>query len=173
MIKRRGRFRRTPETDLNVTAFMNLMVVLVPFLLITAVFSRMSVLELLLPGTGAAGDTGERPPLHLEVVLRKDRIVVADRERGALISIPHLQQFPDVQQLNTYLQAIKGEYPAVTTASLLAEEQSAYEQIVAVMDAMRETRMNAADGALQRVAMFPDISLGDAPADPLAAEKPL
>ncbi len=173
MIKRRGRFRRTPETDLNVTAFMNLMVVLVPFLLITAVFSRMSVLELMLPGTGAASDAGERPPLHLEVVLRKDRIVVADRERGALISIPHQAQFPDVQQLNSFLQAVKGEYPAVTSASLLAEEQTAYEQIVAVMDAMRETHRAAADGALQRVAMFPDIALGDAPADPLAAENPL
>ncbi|NIO40724.1 MAG: biopolymer transporter ExbD, partial [Burkholderiales bacterium] len=35
--------------ELDITAFMNLMVVLVPFLLITAVFSRMTVLDLTLP----------------------------------------------------------------------------------------------------------------------------
>ncbi|MEE9142428.1 MAG: biopolymer transporter ExbD, partial [Gammaproteobacteria bacterium] len=42
--------RRDPA-ELNITAFMNLMVVLVPFLLITAVFSRMAVLELYLPNS--------------------------------------------------------------------------------------------------------------------------
>lgn len=44
---RRKRMQETVE--LNITAFMNLMVILVPFLLITAVFSRMTVLELNLP----------------------------------------------------------------------------------------------------------------------------
>ena len=35
--------------ELNITAFLNLMVILVPFLLVTAVFSRMTILELNLP----------------------------------------------------------------------------------------------------------------------------
>ena len=50
--RRQGGRRRNQETaELNLTAFMNLMVILVPFLLITAVFSRLAVLELNLPGS--------------------------------------------------------------------------------------------------------------------------
>ena len=49
---RRSRHRRNKEpAELQITAFMNLMVVLVPFLLITAVFSQMAVLDLNLPWT--------------------------------------------------------------------------------------------------------------------------
>ena len=53
MIRRRrgGRRYDGESTELNITAFMNLMVILVPFLLITAVFSRLAVLELNLPGS--------------------------------------------------------------------------------------------------------------------------
>ncbi len=45
---------------LNITAFMNLMVVLTPFLLITAVFSRMAILELNLPGDGSESTSRRR-----------------------------------------------------------------------------------------------------------------
>jgi biopolymer transport protein ExbD len=49
---RKGGRRGNVETaELNITAFMNLMVILVPFLLITAVFSRLAILELNLPGS--------------------------------------------------------------------------------------------------------------------------
>ncbi|MCW4212751.1 MAG: biopolymer transporter ExbD, partial [Candidatus Thiodiazotropha lotti] len=46
----RGRFRHHhKEAELNITAFLNLMVILIPFLLITAAFSRFSIIELYLP----------------------------------------------------------------------------------------------------------------------------
>jgi biopolymer transport protein ExbD len=48
---RRGSRRNVDTAELNITAFMNLMVILVPFLLITAVFSRLAILELNLPGS--------------------------------------------------------------------------------------------------------------------------
>ena len=50
------RYRARAKGDpaqLDITAFMNLMVILVPFLLITAVFSRIAVLDLSLPRAGA------------------------------------------------------------------------------------------------------------------------
>jgi biopolymer transport protein ExbD len=52
LARRRGGHRRHNHdtAELNITAFMNLMVILVPFLLITAVFSRLAILELNLPG---------------------------------------------------------------------------------------------------------------------------
>ena len=52
MLRRyRGSRSNVDTAELNITAFMNLMVILVPFLLITAVFSRLAVIELYLPGS--------------------------------------------------------------------------------------------------------------------------
>ena len=49
-MKRRWRKKHLGQpAEVNITAFMNLMVILVPFLLITAVFSRITILELSLP----------------------------------------------------------------------------------------------------------------------------
>ena len=48
MSVRARRLRKHPA-GLDITAFMNMIVVLVPFLLTTAVFSRLAVLELTLP----------------------------------------------------------------------------------------------------------------------------
>ena len=50
MIKKRSKSeRRKTNIELNITAFMNLMVVLVPFLLMTAAFTTTSILDLHLP----------------------------------------------------------------------------------------------------------------------------
>ena len=45
----RSRRIRRHAAELDVTAFINLIVVLVPFLLSTAVFTRLSVIDLSLP----------------------------------------------------------------------------------------------------------------------------
>ena len=51
------------------TTFMNLMVVLVPFLLITAVFSRITIVELDLPSAQSAAPS--TPTFRVEVVVRE------------------------------------------------------------------------------------------------------
>ncbi|HZD54071.1 MAG TPA: biopolymer transporter ExbD, partial [Woeseiaceae bacterium] len=66
MLLSRQTGRRNIETaELNITVFMNLMVILVPFLLITAVFSRLAVLELNLPGSAAQASEEEAPEFQL------------------------------------------------------------------------------------------------------------
>src|SRR5690606_12605624 len=70
MARRQRRTRRHQDVEeLHITAFMNLMVVLVPFLLITAVFSRMSILELNLPGPSSEPVPLEEPQFNLEVIV--------------------------------------------------------------------------------------------------------
>ena len=65
MRRRRSAGHRDREAvELNITAFMNLMVILVPFLLITAVFSQVAILELNLP-TGESAFAGEPPDAEL------------------------------------------------------------------------------------------------------------
>ena len=86
-MRRRLRRRHVHEPpEINITAFMNLMVILVPFLLITAVFSRVAVLELNMPGPSAATDEAVEEAFNLEVTIRVARIEVGDRRAGVLRS---------------------------------------------------------------------------------------
>ncbi|MCW8127785.1 ExbD/TolR family protein [Microbulbifer halophilus] len=76
--RRLGRDKETPELD--ITAFLNLMVVLVPFLLVSAVFSRVTILELNMP-SGAGGGAPDDPTVTVEVVVRKEALEISDGEK--------------------------------------------------------------------------------------------
>jgi len=76
--RRHGRDKEAPELD--ITAFLNLMVVLVPFLLVSAVFSRVTILELNMP-SGAGGGAPDDPTVTVEVVVRTDALEISDGEK--------------------------------------------------------------------------------------------
>ena len=75
------RLRKSPA-QLEVTAFINLIVVLVPFLLSTAVFSRLAVLQLTLPAQTSGVETLKANDLKLEVVIRPDALEVVHLQSG-------------------------------------------------------------------------------------------
>jgi biopolymer transport protein ExbD len=155
--------RHKEVAELNITAFMNLMVILVPFLLITAVFSRLAVLELDLPSADAAAADDE-PALALEVTVRAGRIEVGDRNNGSLSRIDKLGERYDLAALSAYLQRVKRQFPDEAGATLLLEPEVAYETVVEVMDTMRVAELvDEASHELVRYDLFPDISIGDAP----------
>ncbi len=162
MISRSYRARhRVGSDELNITAFMNLMVVLVPFLLLSAVFSRLTILQLNLPGDSTP--VVETPTLQLEIIVRKDSIDVADRRTGLLKRLPHLESGLDYRGLNDYLQAVKAQYPDKTDATILLQPETEYDIVVQTMDAVRS--FTAVEGGTARMAeLFPEISIGDAPA---------
>jgi biopolymer transport protein ExbD len=158
---RRSRRRRAEVDELNVTAFMNLMVVLVPFLLITAVFSRLTILQLNLPGEATAATEMEQA-LNIEVVVRRGRLQVTDRGTGLLQDLPSGPAGYDFAGLTRYLQLVKQKFPAKTDATVLLEPDTSYDVVVQVMDAMRAVTVQQ-DGRWQQAELFPDISVGDAP----------
>ena len=86
----RPRRLRKEVPHLEITAFINLIVVLVPFLLSTAVFTRLSVIDLSLPAksTGAVEQLKVND-LKLEIVLRPDALEVGDRIGGLIQRIPN------------------------------------------------------------------------------------
>ncbi len=158
---RTRRLKKEPA-NLELTAFINLIVVLVPFLLSTAVFSRLAVMDMTLPGPGSALDQLKAGDLQLEVVVRKDAIEVGDRIGGLIQRIPATDKGHDLRTLAALMVQIKAKFPEKTDANVLAEPDTSYEQIVQVMDAMRSTV--TADGAKPvRALLFPNIALGDAP----------
>jgi len=156
------RHRRKDAAELNITAFMNLMVVLVPFLLITAVFSRLTILELNLPSSTEALPEAEQA-LNLEIIVRQGELQVADRGTGLLRAIPRDAEGTELQALADFLRdEVKPRFPDATAVTLLIEPDIDYDTVVQIMDAVRMENEVVA-GQLVQVELFPDISIGDAP----------
>jgi biopolymer transport protein ExbD len=163
MIRSRRGSRRNVETaELNITAFMNLMVILVPFLLITAVFSRLAVLELNLPGSSTESADTQEQVFQLEVIVREDKIEIGDRNQGLLGVYPNGVDGYDFDALAGKLTELKNRYPEKTDAAILLEQDIAYDTLVQVMDKVRVSVTRDGD-AIKRSDLFPQISIGDAP----------
>lgn len=155
------RHRSHDPAELNITAFMNLMVILVPFLLITAVFSRLAILELNLPSSG--DQSSELPEtMQLEVIVRADRLEVGERNGGLMTSLPMVNESYDFAGLSKYLQRVKATFPEKLDASILLEPDVPYDVLVQVMDAVRVFEAVQA-GSVVKAELFPEISIGDAP----------
>jgi biopolymer transport protein ExbD len=168
MRSRRGGRRYNDDTaELNITAFMNLMVILVPFLLITAVFSRLAILELNLPGSSSEPVEPQDQVFQLEVIVRSDKIEVGDRNQGLLGIYPNTDDGYDFDAVGEKLAQLKERYPDKTDASILLEQEIAYDTLVQIMDTVRvsvEVESGEDDRkTLVRSDLFPDISIGDAP----------
>lgn len=172
----RRRFRRRASEDpqeLNVTCFMNLMVVLVPFLLMSAVFSEITIHDLNLPSIAAGGAEAKdnRPPLALEVVIRRDGLDVLDRNSGRLKLIPRTTAGYDFVALNQKLQQVKQSFPETTGVTLLLEPDVPYDNLIKTMDAVRSFEQSA-NGKPVKQALFPDVSIGDAPPARSSEDRP-
>ena len=153
----RRRHKDAPE--LEMTTFLNLMVVLVPFLLITAVFSRITIAELDLPS--AESTVQATPVFRVEVVVRKSGLEIMDGAK-VIKEIPKTGDTYDLSKLSEYLMAIKGQYPEKDDASVLLEPDIQYDHLIQVMDTVRSVESYDA-GQRILTALFPVISIGDAP----------
>ena len=177
----RSRSRRSREvnTEINITAFMNLMVVLVPFLLLTAVFSQISILELNLPPAQNQLPPDEpKKAIVLEVSIYKDRIVLSDKQTGPLkvirnkvkstagkkINRNNTLALYDFTALKEILVVVKGKFPQVTDVTILLEEDTPYDLLIKTMDTVRLYSVKE-NGETIQYELFPDIAIGNAPID--------
>jgi biopolymer transport protein ExbD len=160
MSHRIRRLRKRPA-ELDITAFMNMIVVLVPFLLTTTVFTRLAVLELNLPAQ-SSGFTSLKGDLQLEVVIRKDGLEVGDRLGGLIRRIDGTAKGYDFASLSQLMLQLKQRFPDKNEVTILAEADTPYEVLVQTMDAVRVTK-TLQDGHVAKVDLFPEVSIGDAP----------
>jgi biopolymer transport protein ExbD len=173
--------RRTRDpADLNMTTFLNLMVALIPFLLVTAVFSRISIVELNLPSTASPAPSD--PAFRLEVIVREAGLELTNG--SALIAvIPKRDGDYDLGRLSQLVVSLKRDNPDANQASVLLEPDIEYDYLIRVMDVVRSAELPApgepeagaapdapapGDPAVAppqptRVALFTEIAVGDAP----------
>ncbi|HTN44270.1 MAG TPA: biopolymer transporter ExbD [Nitrospiria bacterium] len=151
------------STEIDLTPYMNLLVVLAPFLLITAVFTRLAVLEIYLPPPASAELMSQLPspdePLVLTISITEKGLVVANGNK--IISfVQPTSQGQDLQTLSTVLQQIKARFPTVDNAIILSKPDIAYDELVKVMDATRVAFV-VTEGRKTSYSLFPNISLGE------------
>jgi biopolymer transport protein ExbD len=147
--------------ELDITAFMNLIVVLVPFLLTSAVFSRLAVLELSLPAQSSSF-SNLKGDLQLEVTIRRNALEVGDRVAGLVRRIENTDKGHDFAALSQLIQQLKARFPEKLEASILAEPDTSYNILVQTMDAVRAAKV-VQGNTLTTQELFPEISVGDAP----------
>lgn len=158
---RRKHRRLRSEADLDITPFMNLMIVLVPVLLLNMVFAHTTVLELNFPNTDT-GSAEEQKELQLQVMIYPDQLVVADNQGGVIKTIPQKAAAYDYETLGQVMQALKKRLPEKRNITIMPSSDTPYQALVSVMDSVRSYPAVVA-GDLVNAELFPDISLGDAP----------
>ena len=155
------RHNRRPA-ELLLVPMIDIFTVLVTFLLMTAVFSRTVILQINMPASQT--EFRDPPPgLQIEVMVRKNLLQVADRNTGPLATFPNNATGYDYDGLTDYLKRVKAKFPEKTDATILLEPDTPYDILVQVMDRTRVFEVSQGLNTVQ-AELFPDISIGDAPA---------
>jgi biopolymer transport protein ExbD len=162
---KRRRHPPASDAELDITAFMNLMIVLVPILLLGMVFSRITVIDVTLP-PGASGESSDTPK-QLELIIRDGGMRV-DYPSGVLLKkIPrNAEGEQDFALLSLVLQEVKRQLneqgDEKRSITILSEPEVDYQTIVSAMDTVRSFKALVAASVVDAV-LFPDIAFGDAP----------
>ena len=133
---------RSSNVDVNIVPFIDLMSVLVIFLLITAVWTQVSMIQI---GSSIYGkkttDEKVEPPPRAEIPFRLDikdfgyRVIVGRQE----VSIAKLGAEYDVSKLITELKKIKEIYPEKVDCVVTMSDNLAYVNLIKGMDALLQS----------------------------------
>ncbi len=146
------------EVDLDIRPFMNVLLILIPFLASVAVYTRISTLEMRLPpnvSTALAAAQSEKPKLKITVVLRSDIIGITYGDAW-LDSIPRAGNEYNYAKLRTALEQRRNTIETKNEILVAVKDDIRFQFVVRVMDACRE-------------AGFADIGLAGATENPMAA----
>jgi biopolymer transport protein TolR len=137
-----GRGGRNSNVDVNIVPFIDLMSVLVIFLLITAVWSQVSMIQI---GSSIYGkrtsDDKVEPPPRAEIPFRLDikdsgyKVLVGRQE----ILVPKDKGNYDQAKLLAELKKIKEIYPDKADAVVTMSDDLAYVNLIVGMDALLQS----------------------------------
>ncbi|MBU2870779.1 biopolymer transporter ExbD [Colwellia sp. E2M01] len=166
---RRRRRIKSEEAELDITSFMNLMIVLVPVLLLSLVFSQVRILNLQLPVGSQASSDPDNEPKVLELVISETAFELNYPAGVLLKRFDKTEKGYQFANLSTYLQDLKLTFQQGDAATqdkrdivLLLTPSIDYQTIVTTMDTVRSFKAVVAANLVD-AELFPQISLGDAP----------
>jgi len=146
--------RNPPADELDLVPIMNLVTILIPFLLMASSFVELAVINSSAPAIGAPtpNEAEEDESLNLSVIITDEGFTVAGsdatlkseeeaEETGPTVPCKKLgcptPSSYDIQGLQRTLSDIKDRWPDEWTVILVPEGGTAYEVLVATMDATR------------------------------------
>ena len=160
MVRRNHARYHQGRDDLNIVPMIDMMVILVFFLIFTAVFSKTNVLSLNLPSSQSTPIDLPKD-LQLEVIVHPGELVINDRNSGPLKVLPNVATGYDLIALSEFMRVVKSKFPQKLDATVLLGPDIAYDVLVQVMDTVRVYELPTAP--FSKAELFPDISVGDAP----------
>lgn len=162
--------------DVDLTPIMCLFIILVPLLLLTAVFERLAALKVALPRASTLEETDTPPEptgiVELRVLLQEAGLAVEGTlshepsgEEKALYEtfrhdLPLNNGSYDLPGLQTLLKALKQQYPRHEEVVLLVDDEVSYDAIVQAMDTCREAYY-LEDGERKKAPIFPAVVLSE------------
>lgn len=157
--------KREEAPDIDVTSFMNLMIVLVPVLLLSMTFTQTTVLEIKLPElTGGRATTADAQS-KLEVEISNAGFKIFYPENTLVQEIPVAQgeegAIYDYRKLSYILQIIKRQVSEKRDVLLRSELDVDYQHIISTMDALKSYKTVIAADVVE-IELFPEIALDDA-----------
>lgn len=159
-------YKATDDAELDVTAFLNLMIVLVPVLLLSLSFTQISVLEIKLPELTGGFTSSAESQSKLEVVISDKNINVFYPERTLVQTIPATKAEDgsleyDFERLSKVMQLLKEQLADKRDVVLLSSPGIDYQSLVSTMDAIKSYKTVVVSSMVE-IELFPEISLGDA-----------
>ncbi len=161
-------YKGTDDAEIDVTAFMNLMIVLVPVLLLSMTFTQITVMDITLPELTGGSDASESSQSKLEVEINPDGFKVYYPTNTLIQTIPSKEGEQglayDFQRLSLVLQEVKSQLQDKTDILLLTDPNIEYQTLIQAMDTAKSYKTVLAASVVE-VELFPEISLGDAGAN--------
>jgi biopolymer transport protein ExbD len=182
--QRHGRKAKKEDAELDITSFMNLMIVLVPVLLMMMVFSRITVVELKLPGIEALGADEPIEDQRLEVLVSDDSLnvffpqgylvktiakveVSKDSDEALISNNSETVSQHDFAGLQETLKLVKQTLLAKAVDKkdiiLMLPDNTDYQTIISLIDSTRSYK-DVVAASLVDAELFPEVSLAEAPA---------
>jgi biopolymer transport protein ExbD len=129
--------RHVVDGNLELMPLMNVFVALIPMLLLSAVFIKLTVIDLSAPPTAESDANLEnKPKLALAVTIKDDYFVVeGDRIEKRVIARADENA---KEQLSGALGEIAAQYPDNHEIMIISQAKTKYEDIISVMDISRD-----------------------------------
>ena len=161
------RYHRTvQETQaLDLLPVMNLFLVLIPFLLLSAAFYHVGVIPASLPAQSPEeSEIAKEPAVTMSLTIAPDFVELtasSDTLEPATLQPLNLKLMRDedgydTEGLQSHLKKVKASYPKSNTLVVLPHESLDYETLVTLLDACREAQaVPDPDGRTELVELFP------------------
>jgi biopolymer transport protein ExbD len=132
--RKRRTFRNIVSGELDTLPFMGLFVVLIPMLLLSAVFLEISVIDLGLPDDDVTPPDAEQFTVSVRIL---DEAFVLEAKGWNPRTIPGKDE-ASLAALGEALGFVAARYPEHRAVTIVSEPDTRYEEIISVMDVSRE-----------------------------------